>query len=385
MKEKILVINDDESIRDLTRHNLKAKGYETFEASNGLAGIEQAVQVNPDLILLDILMPDVDGYETCRRLKALPVTKDIPILFLSSLTSPKDKIKGLEMGAVDFISNVADKGELIARVQTHLKIQSLKKSLMDTNELLIRKQQNLDDNLNAAAIIQRSFLPPANFKMPGIDLASIWLPANPLGGDIFNTIQCGSDKIIFYMVDVSGHDVPSALVTVSVSQYLHQKNISNSSFSPLQIMKDLDNEYPIERFDRYFTIFYGILDISTGAFSYSSAGHPSAVVISEGKKHKLLDKGGAIIGINTGQVYEEGIEVLCPGDKVILFTDGVSEMKNLDDELYGTERLYVLLEKIKNNPISEIVKTVRNSLEDFGQGVPAGDDVSIMGFEFNGV
>jgi sigma-B regulation protein RsbU (phosphoserine phosphatase) len=385
MKEKILVINDDDSIRELTQHILQAKGYETFEAISGAAGLEQAVRANPDLILLDILMPDMDGYETCKRLKSSSETRDIPILFFSSLTSPKDKIKGLELGAVDFINNVADKGELIARVQTHLKIQALTRSLMDSNAQLIQKQTNLDDNLHAAAIIQRSFLPPENFKISSLNLASIWLPANLLGGDIFNTIQCCKDNIIFYMFDVSGHDVPSALVTVSVSQYLHQQSALSSTLSPKQIMLELDKEYPLERFDRYFTIFYSVLDISTGTFSYSCAGHPSAIVLSQSKGLSLLDKGGAIIGLNTGLPFEEGIETLSHGDKVFIYTDGVSEMKNLDDELYGTERLYDLLEKIKNKPVAEIVDTIRSSLEDFGHGTTAEDDISIMCFEFNGV
>lgn len=385
MKEKILVINDEEEIRELTQTVLKTKGYETFEANSGTTGIEQALHHKPDLILLDIIMPNMDGYETCQKLKASPITKDIPILFFSSLTSPKDKIKGLELGAVDFINNIADRGEMLARVQTHLHIQSLTQTLKDSNAKLIQKQKNLDDDLHAAAMIQRSFLPPTNFKIPSLQLASIWLPANLLGGDIFNIIKCNQDKVIFYMVDVSGHDVPSALVTVSISQYLHQQNaFSTSLLSPKQMMQELDKEYPMDRFNRYFTIYYIVLDISTGTFSYSCAGHPPAIVLSKNKGFKLLDRGGTIIGLNKALPFEEGIESLNNGDKVILYTDGVTEMKNQNNELYGTERLYALLEKVKNEPVVEIVNAIKTSLDDFGQGVVSQDDISILCFEFNG-
>src|SRR4051812_3335700 len=99
MKEKILVINDENTIRQLTLHVLEVKGYETLGAKNGFEGIEQAIQNKPDLILLDIVMPDMDGFETCRKLKDSPLTKDIPILFFSALKNPADKIKGLELGA----------------------------------------------------------------------------------------------------------------------------------------------------------------------------------------------------------------------------------------------------------------------------------------------
>src|SRR4029077_804974 len=130
-KEKILVVNDDDGIRAIMQHVLEENGYETFEAGNGHIGIEQSINLVPDLILLDIMMPEIDGFETCSKLKTNPATKNIPVIFLSSLTSPKDKIKGLELGAVDFINNSMDQGELLARVQTQLKIKSLSQALRD--------------------------------------------------------------------------------------------------------------------------------------------------------------------------------------------------------------------------------------------------------------
>lgn len=384
MKEKILVINDEKTIRDLTQYILQEKGYETIEACNGYIGIEQAIDKKPDLILLDIIMAEMDGYETCQKLKDSHLTKDIPILFLSSLTSPKDKIKGLELGAVDFINDVADRGELVARVQTHLHIQSLTRSLKNSNAELTRKQKSLDDDLHAAAMIQRSFLPPTNFKMSNFELASIWLPGNLLGGDIFNIIHCDDPtKIIFYMIDVSGHDVPSALVTVSISQFLHQKNISSSPLlSPKQMMLELDREYPMERFNRYFTIVYIVFDVPTGTFLYSCAGHPPAFILSKNNGLRLFDRGGTIIGLNRALPFEEGVETLNPGDKVVLYTDGVTEMKNQNNELYGIERLHTLLEKIKSEPVAEVVNKIHASIDAFGQGMASQDDISIMCFEF---
>jgi len=300
------------------------------------------------------------------------------------LTNSKDKIKGLELGAVDFISNVADKGELIARVQTHLHIQSLTRSLMESNNELTRKQKILDDDLRAAAMIQQSFLAPTEVNTPSIQLVTAWLPAQLVGGDIFNMIQCGQ-KVVFYMLDVSGHDVTSALVTVSISQYLHQQNTSSSIvLSPKQMMLDLDREYPLERFNRYFTIAYLVLDIPSGVFSYCCAGHPPVILQPKGKNLQILDRGGPIIGFSRGLPFEEGTEVLKPGDKVILYTDGVTEMKNQHNEYFGTERLYELIETIKNEPVKQIVNTIETTLNIFRQDVVLQDDTSIMCLEFKG-
>lgn len=383
MKEKILVINDDDGIREIIKTVLERKGYETYEASNGLEGIAQANQTKPDLILLDILMPGMSGFETCKRLKNDPATKEIPVIFLSSLSTPKDKIQGLELGAVDFINNAVDQGELLARVKTHLEIRSLSQALRHSNEELVRKQKSLDDDLHTAAIIQRSFLPSMNFKIGKIQLSALWLPANPLGGDIFNVIQCSNGKVIFYMIDVSGHDVPSALVTISVSEYLHQQNASSKILlSPKEMMVALDKEYPIERFDRYFTIFYLILDLELGNLTYSSAGHPPAIILKKNAGCKLLDLGGTIIGLNRNLPFEERVETLDEGDKVFLYTDGVIEMKNKEEELYGADRLQAFLESVREEPIDKMISALHQSLEVFAQGALPQDDVSIIGFEF---
>lgn len=379
MTAKILVINDDESIRDVTKMILEAKGYELFEAVNGLEGVAKALEIKPDLILLDIMMPEMNGYEACEKLKLDPTTRDTPILFFSSLTGVKDKIRGLELGAVDFINNIVDQGELLARVETHLKLQSLTYALKKSNEQLMEKQQALDDDLSAAAIIQHSFLPPSNLQTNDLQVASFWHPKNPLGGDIFNVIQHGKSEIILYMVDVSGHDVPSALVTVSVSQYLFQYASTSSLLSPKKVIEALEKEYPLERFDRFFTIFYLIMDLSTGHFKYSCAAHPPGIILKKNGGYELLEEGGTIIGLNKGLSFDEAQGVLNDGDKIFLYSDGIIELKNTEGESYGAERFYTLLESLNKEPIDRIVQIVYESLKSFN--VNFQDDTSLIGLE----
>lgn len=377
MNEKILVINDDDGIREMTVLILQSHGYATCEARNGKEGIEKAIQEIPDLVLLDIMMPEMDGYEVCTHLKANPITKEIPVVFLSSLNMPKEKIKGLELGAVDFINNVVDQGELLARVQTHLKIKSLTNELIKKNQQLSKKQQILDENLSAAALIQTSFLPPAEVKMSQLNIAWLWLPSYTLGGDIFNVIQLNG-KTVFYIVDVSGHDVPSALVTISVSQFLHQENGPHKTIrSPKDMMTELDNEYPIERFDRFFTIFYALLDLETKKLTYSCAGHPPAMILSK-DGIRLMENRGTIIGLSMNYPFEESEESLLVGDKIFFYTDGIIEQKNAKEELYGIRRLLNLLEKIKDESVSSIIKLVNESLFEFKGDMPVQDDVSMM-------
>jgi sigma-B regulation protein RsbU (phosphoserine phosphatase) len=246
------------------------------------------------------------------------------------------------------------------------------------NELLLQNQTALNDNLNAASAIQKSFLPPPLLQFPGFQIASFWHPAHVLGGDIFNAIQ-GEEKNIFYMIDVCGHDVPSALVTVSISQFFYQHMNSSKATSPKEIMLALNNEYPFERFDRFFTIFYLTVDPLTGHFQYSSGGHPPAIILKKNGELKLLDERGILIGVRKDLIVEEADGFLENRDKVFLYTDGVIDCKNRQGEQFGTHRFYDLLKSLQHEPIETFVKKVDETLRTFSHDIE--DDMSLMGFE----
>lgn len=383
LDKKILIINDDSSIRTILRMLLVNHGYQVEEANDGKEGIQQTLTTKPDLILLDIMMPGLDGFETCRELKKDSATQDTPVIFLSSLTSPKDKIKALESGGVDFINNVMDQGELLARVATHLKIRSLTQELILRNNELLQKQMSLKEDLCAAAMIQRSLLPSPDLKISPIDFAWSYKACNLVGGDLFNIIPLNENKIVCYMLDVCGHDIPSAMVTVSVAQSILQQTMQNSSIlSPKEMLEDLNKEYPIERFNRYFTIFYLIINIKTGHTIYSSAGHPPALLLKKSKSLELLNHGGTIIGFQTPIPFEEGELILNEGDKIFLYTDGILEYQNPKGEQFGSERFYQLLEQNRNESISQIVERIERALKEFGQNNEQKDDLSIIGMDF---
>lgn len=383
MKKKILIINDNESIREIIQFYLEMKNYEVYQAINGQEGIDKAKTLVPDLILLDVMMPGISGFEVCTALKKDSKTQEIPVIFLSSLSSSNDKIKGLECGGVDFINNTTDQTELLARIETHLKIKDLTQELKASNQELILKQKALNDDLHAAAIIQQSLLPNQLPTFPNTKIAWFCHPCELMGGDICNVIPLNHDHFASYILDVSGHGVPSAMITVSITQYLQQKQLLNSSFSPKQVITALNKEYPFEKFNMFSTIFYMTLNTQNGKLLYSSAGHPPAVYLSPNKEFRLLDATGPLIGVDVQSVYEEMEVTLQRGDKIILYTDGVIEFRNSEGEFYGSERLYKLLETNKHLTVNDINQVVSTSLQEFGKGKAFQDDVSIIGIEFD--
>lgn len=379
MAKKILIINDDESLRELFQMYLELKKYEVFEASTGTEGLEKAKQIQPDLILLEIKLPDIKGDEVCRQLKKSEETQDIPVLFLSSQLETSEKIKGLESGGLDFINNAADYAEILARIETHLKLRELNQELKDSNQKLILKQNALNEDLYAAAYIQQSLLPVHPPKIEHLEIAWICNPCEMVGGDICSINRFNNEMSVFYVLDVSGHGVPSAMVTVSVTQFIQQYE---SFFSPKETLTALNQSYPFEKFNMFSTIFYMTFNSQKGTLTYTSAGHPPAVHLSPDSPFRLLTSNGPVIGIETNYSYEECVENLHFGDKIILYSDGIVEFTDDSDKQYGSERFYRLLEEIKSHPVQEIVTIVNEKLKDFGKGKAPRDDVSMIALEF---
>ena len=393
MPEMVFIVDDNMVNRKLLAAILKKEGYSLLEAEDGEQAVEMTFREMPDLILLDIMMPKKDGYEVCAELKNDSRTANIPIIFLSAKSQIEDKIKGLDLGGADYVTKPFDRGEVLARVRVQLKISRLTRKLIGANEELLRKQEILDEDLKAAAGIQRSLLPQSIPEMGPLDMAWRFIPCDRIGGDIFNVVRLDEDHWGIYMLDVSGHGVPSALVAVSVSQMLHtqhnrllkktKKEVPYYEIvPPSQVLNALDREYPIDRFDKFFTISYIIIDTHSNRITYSNAAHPPPVLIRRDGELELLEKGGTIIGMGGVLPFEEGSVQVRSGDRLFVYTDGIIEYRNEARELYGGERFYAELSRLRDRSITDLIDGVINAIMRFGNDQPPQDDVTLLGLEF---
>lgn len=393
MTSKILIV-DDGFDRKILGHILTKEGYEVFEAADGAEGLRLSLEAQPDLILLDVNMPKLDGFGLCTFLQNDPRTAEIPVIFLTSLDEAQDKIIGLEIGAVDYITKPYDIGEVTARIRNQLKIHHLTRELRRANEELREKQRQLDEDLKAAASIQKSLLPSEHLSLENVALAWRFYPCELIGGDIFNVLRIHEDYAGFYIIDVSGHGVPAALVTVSITQSLHyyRENINlmncgrsfQALLSPSKLLQSLDKEYPMERFDKYFTMAYLVLNIRTGELVYANAAHPPPVLLRATGEFQLLEEGGSIIGLGGAIPFFEGKVTLQPGDKVVLYTDGLVDYQNDRQEFFGEERLYEFCKKKYAASIQQFTEELFASLHAFGNNAKLRDDVSYLIFQYQG-
>jgi len=282
---------------------------------------------------------------------------------------------------------------VIARIENQLKIRRLTDELIATNAELTEKQKKLDEDLQAAAGIQQNLLPRNPPEVDNLDIAWKFMPSEQIGGDIFNVLRLDEDHLGFYMIDVSGHGVPPALVTFSISQTLQPHmgctirkrpgfTPDHQVVSPGEVLKSLDEEYPWERFERFLTIIYLIVNIRNGHMIYSNAAHPPPILLHADGALELLEEGGTIIGLDGILPFEEGEKILSPGDKIILYTDGVFEFVDSRGEIFGEKRFHELVKGLYRLPIGAVLDEIVLAIERFVQGAKLQDDVSLLGIEF---
>ena len=278
------------------------------------------------------------------------------------------------------------------------KYAEAEKQLKQLNRDLLWQQKRIQQDLDAAADIQKSLLPHNTNMVDRANVAWFFEPCDKIGGDIFNLIQLDGDHWAIYMLDVSGHGVPAAMVTVSVSQlmqyhtgFLMQRGPRSSTEvnikSPVEVLNALDREFPFDRFNNFFTINYLILNTSTGKLSYANAGHPKPVILRKTGTLEELESNGPPIGIrslnlNDDQIsFDEEQVQISPGDKVILYTDGLVEYYDENEEFYGNERFHNRLLELNGKSITDIINESIKSLKAFGKNKKPADDITLLGFE----
>jgi sigma-B regulation protein RsbU (phosphoserine phosphatase) len=391
---RILIVDDNAINRRVLSSMLRNEGCALLTAADGEQALELVRREPPDLILLDIMMPGMDGYQVCDHLKADPRTARIPVIFLSALSEIGSKVKGLDLGAVDYVTKPFDPAEVLARVRSQLKIQALLSEVLRANQALQEKQERLDEDLKAATAIQRLLVPSAPPSIDSLRMAWRFMPCDRVGGDLFNFSLLGEDQLALYVIDVSGHGVPAAMVTVSLSQYLSpQAGHLLASTDPAQapraarpsvMLRRLDAEYPMERFDKFFTIAYVIIDHRSGRLTYSLGGHPQPVLLRTDGTIEILEAGGTLIGLGGTTAFEEAEVSLQPGDRLFLYTDGLVERLDAGGGQFGEERLHDAIHAVRDLALEDACDRLVPSAVTFGgEGAPQ-DDITLLAVEFVG-
>jgi sigma-B regulation protein RsbU (phosphoserine phosphatase) len=391
----ILVVDDAPANLQVLAGMLKDRGYKARPVPSGKLALLAARRDPPDLILLDINMPEMNGYEVCRRLKADEDLQGIPVIFISALNENLDKVKAFAIGGVDYLTKPFQMEELHARVETHLKLRRLQIELQETNARLAKANARMSRDLNAAAKIQATFLPRETPRVPGTNFAWSYRPCDELAGDGLNVIPLGEGKVALYILDVTGHGVASALLSVALSRLLSPASDPSSILirredvwdrfeitSPSEVAARLNRLFPFDSAEQFATLVYGILNAATGEFRYVSAGHPGPVHLPCGADPVILESAGFPIGL-ADEVYEERSIRLGPGDRLYLYSDGVSEAMNPRGKQFGEARLLKAIGQRRSEPLHESIASLLAEIARWNESERPHDDISILAVEIS--
>ena len=348
---RILVVDDEIDISTVLTVTLRRAGFEVRTANDGLEAIEAIQAEAPDLVILDVMMPRLDGLETLKRIREHGPTTHIPVIMLSAKTQLADKVRGFERGADDYVAKPFEPSEMLVRVQSLLKRTALARLTAPLLGVLgdwssAEGVVQLTRDLEAARDIQARLTPAVPSSLAGLEAGAVLRPSTMVGGDFFDILPMG-ERIAVAIGDVSGKGIPAALLMVMVRTLLRE--IARGLSEPAEVLARLNaslcRDMPPSMF---VTMVLAVLFPGrVGRVALASAGHPEPILVRKGVAPKPVSVGGMILGVFDEAVFEEAEVDLEPGDSLVFLTDGVIEVPGADGTRAGLDRVLQILDRAR--------------------------------------
>lgn len=373
---RVLIVDDAKANLDILVEGLKAD-HKLSLALNGEMALQVAARTPPDLVLLDIMMPGMDGYETCRRMREMPETADVPIMFLSSLEEVQNKTRGFEMGANDYLTKPFEMLEVKARVRSLLKAKAYSDAV----------KEQLAADLRVAREIQMGMLPhdfSAFDQAYGVNFGAVLEPAREVGGDLYGVCAASPERLMIFIGDVSGKGIPASMFmvrAVSIARLL-----AREITEPDRILTRLNEELSADNPSYMFVTFLcAVFEPATRRLTLSSGGHCYPLLLPrEGEPRWLLNRLGTALGFEPDIKFDRMEATLGEGDTVVFYTDGVTEAFNAAREMYDSDRLLADAALLAGESASAIADGVLAKVREFASGAPQSDDIAILTFKVRG-
>ena len=455
----VLIAEDSRIQAKMLQRRLEEAGHTVRWGETGAAALALARERRPDIIVSDIEMPAMTGYEFCKAVKTDPALRTVPFILLSTLSDPIDIIRGLDAGADNYVTKPYEISFLLGRMQSLLatpldatdseaetatlevtlagqafrvkagkqqvlnllvstfenavaknqelvvanqdlsvardSLQRTNAELVELNDRISQINEHMVRDLTAAAKVQRSLLPGENVTIPSTQVSWRYVPCQSLAGDFLNIFPLDNEHVGLFVVDVSGHGVPSSLMAVTVGRFLTPK-VSDQSLlvrqgadgkvvvaRPAEVATKLNQLFQADEFSGlYFTILYAVLHVPTGRLDWVSGGHPAMVRVPAGGAPEFHGAEGFPIAFVPDVDYEQHTLQLAPGDRIFFYSDGVTEAMDKDRNPLGDQALSDDLAASRGRPLDESVSALLKRVEEWCQPTGPLDDVTILGVEW---
>lgn len=381
---RILIVDDEPFNIDYLEQELSDHKYELLTAMNGQEALEKIRSESPDLVLLDIMMPVMDGFAVLEQAKADPAVRNIPIIIISANNDLPSVVKGIKKGAEDYLPKPFEPVILHARITASLD----RKRLRDHEQLYL---QSLEHELNIARNIQKEFLPHELPEAPSWEIAAYFKAAKFVAGDYYDAFTLPDGNLVILVGDVCGKGVGSALFMTLFRSLLRATSLAGyfnnfvnaDAYSPAQRLEQaiaITNHYVAETHYHnlmFSTIFIGVLNVNDGTLTYINGGNEAPLLLRADGGIEQLKPTGPVIGFMTDAVFSIKETRLQHGDSLLMFTDGIPDSKNAENVFFGHERLANIL-KGSSAAASDRVNAIGRELEAFIGSEEQFDDITIL-------
>ena len=373
---RVLVVDDNEVNRDVLSRRLARDGYAVTLAADGAEALSLLARDCFDLVLLDIMMPVMNGYEALERIRTDVRYSDLPVLMISSVDEIESVVRCIEMGAEDYLPKPFDPVLLRARVKACVERKRLREARQEQQKA---EQERLRRDLEMAARVQQRLLPESAPRVAGLDLAGGCLPMRAVGGDYFDFLTLDDRRLAVVIADVAGKGMPAALVMAAIAASLRsQAHQHIASLPRLAAVLNVQMHSWTDT-SKFITLFYACLDRVERRLRYVNAGHnPPVLIRGGGEVRSLSEAGGLPLGMFPGAVYTQAEIDLARGDVLVAYTDGVTEACNAKYEEFGEARLIQTVRNAAPRPAEAIWQSVLGAVREWCAGAPQADDITAL-------
>jgi sigma-B regulation protein RsbU (phosphoserine phosphatase) len=381
----ILIVDDSLPDRDMLSRRLQRAGCITVTANSGEEALRVLQHTDFDLVLLDVTMPGIDGLSVLEQVRRKRSMTELPIMIVTARDDNKDIVRGLQLGANDYIMKPLDFPVVLSRVQTHLLVKTL-------NGELENHRNRAKRELQAAARLHRSVPPKVLPTARDFRFSLGFYPCEDVAGDVLDIIQLDKNHIACCLLDVTGRGVEAALLSLSLSRTLSHLGPDSLLFKqtvtgeieivpPAAVAATLNRRFAnnVEA-QQSFALFYGILDLERNEFRFVSAGHIGAVHVPDQQPPVVLSSTGCGIGLFKDTTYEESAVQLGPGDRFYMYSDGVTNAPNATGDSYGS-RLMNSVHEGCNQPLDSSLSQLVHDVREWCAPALPNDDIAVLAFE----
>ena len=373
-QQRIVVVDDNANDVQVTRRFLERRGYDAIPALSGEEGLRLAAQLMPDAMVIDYRMPGMDGFEVTRRLKSDPQLQTIPVLMLTGSDSAQHVVEGLGAGADDFVTKGSDTEVLAARLRALLRMKAYQDQLRHMNEQMRR-------DLQIARRVQEALMPQREFSSPRIEIRSSYIPSEMLSGDFYDYFV--QDKMLYlFIADVSGHGLPAAILVSMLKSYIHTEAASDRSLADFMAALN-DFLFSVSLPTQFATAVFFRMN-EDGEVAYTTAAHPAFLLYQRAHKRTIvLEQPGNLLGAMPNMAFEEHKLTVSPGDTLFVYTDGLTDRRNVNGEFYSIDRVAALLERCPDAELSTVFESISADVNDFATTEEFRDDIAFVVTRFH--